>query len=55
MKTDQTAPTTIAVATHMRAGSDLFSVVLPIIIGLLLWGGLFMRDDRLRSLIPLRQ
>ena len=44
-----------AVATQMRAGSDLFSVVFPIIIGLLLWGGLFTRDNRLRSLIPLRQ
>lgn len=44
-----------AVATHMRAGSDLFSVVFPIIIGLLLWGGLYLRDDRLRVLIPLRQ
>jgi hypothetical protein len=44
-----------AIATHIRAGSDLFSVVFPIIIGLLLWGGLFLRDNRLRTLIPLRQ
>jgi hypothetical protein len=44
-----------AIATHMRAGSDLFSLVFPLIIGLLLWGGLFLRDERLRGLIPLRQ
>jgi len=43
-----------AVATHVRAGSDLFSLVFPVIIGLLLWGGLFLRDNRLRTLIPLR-
>jgi hypothetical protein len=44
-----------AIATHVRAGSDLFSLVFPLIIGLLLWGGLFLRDERLRGLIPLRQ
>ena len=44
-----------AIATQMRAGSDLFSIVFPIIIGVLLWGGLFLRDDRLRALIPLRR
>jgi len=43
-----------AVATQVRAGSDLFSVVFPVIIGLLLWGGLFLLDHRLRALIPLR-
>lgn len=43
-----------AVATHLRTGSDLFSLIFPIIIGLLLWGGLFLRDVRLHSLIPLR-
>ena len=43
-----------AVATHLRAGSDLLSLVFPVIIGLLLWGGLFLRDNRLRTLIPLR-
>jgi hypothetical protein len=43
-----------AVATQLRAGSDLFSLIFPVIIGLLVWGGLFWRDDRLRALIPLR-
>jgi hypothetical protein len=44
-----------AIATHVRAGSDLFSVVFPAIIGLLLWGGLYLRDNLLPALIPLRR
>jgi hypothetical protein len=43
-----------AIATQVRAGSELFSVFFPIIIGVLIWGGLFLRDNRLRALIPLR-
>ena len=43
-----------AVATHVRAGSPLFSVVFPLIIGALLWGGLYLRDHRLRALLPSR-
>jgi hypothetical protein len=44
-----------AIATQVRAGSPLFSIVFPVIIGLLLWGGLFLNDTRLRALIPLRR
>ena len=40
-----------AVATHVRIG-DGFAP--PIIMGVLLWLGLFLRDPRLRALIPLR-
>ena len=44
-----------AVATHMRAGDPLFSHVLfPTYLGALLWLGLYLRDSRLRALIPLR-
>ena len=43
-----------AVATHMRVGEDLFPVFFPVIVGVLLWGGLFLRDARLRTLLPLR-
>jgi hypothetical protein len=43
-----------AVATHVRAGEPLFSVVFPIIFGILLWLGLYLHDVRLRALIPLR-
>ncbi len=41
-----------AVATHVRAGSEPFSVVFPIVLGGLLWGGLALRDRRLRALLP---
>ena len=44
-----------AVATHLRVGDPLFSHVLfPTYLGVLLWGGLYLRDERLRALIPLR-
>ncbi len=42
-----------AVATHVRFGSPLFSVLFPVIIGALLWLGLFLRDVRLRAFLPL--
>lgn len=44
-----------AVATHVRAGEGLFSIIFPVIFGVLIWLGLYLRDDRLRALIPLRQ
>ena len=44
-----------AVATHFRVGDPLFSHILfPTYLGVLLWGGLYLRDPRLRALIPLR-
>jgi hypothetical protein len=44
-----------AVSTHVRIGDPLFTHVLfPIYVGVLLWGGLYLRDDRLRTLIPRR-
>lgn len=44
-----------AVATHVRVGDPLFSHVLfPTYFGVLIWGGLYLRDERLRALIPLR-
>ncbi len=45
-----------AIATHVRVGSPLFSHMLfPVYIAVLLWGGLYLRDERLRALIPLRR
>jgi hypothetical protein len=44
-----------AVATHVRLSEGLFPVTFPIIMGVLIWGGLWLRDTRLRALIPLRQ
>ena len=44
-----------AVATHVRVGESLFSIIFPVIFGALLWLGLFLREPRLRPLIPLRR
>ena len=45
-----------AVATHFRVGSPLLTHTLfPIYLGALIWGGLLLREDRLRSLVPLRR
>jgi hypothetical protein len=44
-----------AMATHLRVGSPLFSHLLfGVYLGLLVWGGLYLRDARLRTLIPFR-
>jgi hypothetical protein len=44
-----------AVASQLRVGLPLFSNVLfPVYMGVLIWGGLSLRDQRLRALIPLR-
>jgi hypothetical protein len=40
-----------ATATHLRIGEPFHMAVL---LGVLLWGGLYLRDERLRQLIPLR-
>ena len=45
-----------AMATHLRAGSPLFSHLLfGFYLGLMIWGGLYLRDAALRAMIPLRQ
>lgn len=43
-----------AVATHVRVGAGLFPIIFPVILGALLWGGLYLRDGRLRLLVPWR-
>lgn len=44
-----------AIATQVRVGNPLFSHSLfGVYLGLMLWGGLWLRDPRLRALIPLR-
>src|ERR1700738_5368248 len=45
-----------AMASHLRIGSPLFSHTLfGFYLGLMLWGGLWLRDRSLRALIPLRR
>ena len=41
-----------ATATHLRIGEPFHMAIL---LGMLVWGGLYLRDERLRALIPLRQ
>ncbi|WP_422059775.1 DoxX family protein [Sphingopyxis sp.] len=44
-----------AIATHVRIGSPLFSHSLfGVYLGVMLWGGLWLRDPRVRALTPLR-
>ena len=44
-----------AVATHVRVGDPLFSHALfPTYIAALLWVGLYLREPRLRALVPLK-
>jgi hypothetical protein len=45
-----------AIASQMRVGNPLLSHTLfPIYVALLLWGGLYLRETRLRELVPLRR
>jgi hypothetical protein len=45
-----------AIATHVRAGSPMFSHVLfPVYVALMLWGGLYLREPRLAELLPFRK
>lgn len=45
-----------AVASKVRIEDPLFSSVLfGVYFGILIWGGLYLRDERLRALIPLRR
>lgn len=43
-----------ATANHVRHGDSLFTIVFPIVFGVLIWGGLFLRDPQVRALIPIR-
>ena len=45
-----------AIATHVRIGSPVVTHILsPIYVATFVWGGLFLREERLRALIPLRR
>ena len=44
-----------AIATHVRVGSPLPTHTLfPIYVALMVWGGLYLRENRLRGLLPFR-
>lgn len=45
-----------AIYVHVRAGSPLFSHTLfGVYLGILLWAGLYLRDERLRLIFPWRR
>ena len=45
-----------AVATHLRLNNPLFTHTLfTVYFGILIWGGLWLRNSKLRELLPLRQ
>jgi hypothetical protein len=41
-----------AVATHVRAGEPFIA---PVLVGIAAWVGLYLREDRIRALLPLRR
>ena len=43
-----------AVATQVRAQQGLFGILFPVILGILLWGGLVLREGRLRAVVLLK-
>lgn len=45
-----------AIATQLRVGNPVFTHLLfGVYLGLLAWGGLYLRDNRLRALLPMRR
>jgi hypothetical protein len=42
-----------AIATHVRVGDPGF--VVPLLLGLSAWAGIFLREERLRALLPIRK
>ena len=43
-----------AVATHLRI-ADTARAAIPVVVGILAWGGLYLRDSRIRQLVPFRR
>ena len=44
-----------AVAIQMRAGSPVFETVFPVVFGVVLWAGIYLRDCKLRAVFPLHR
>ena len=42
-----------AIMVHVRAGEVVF--IAPLLLGMLAWGGLYLRDERIRALLPTRR
>jgi DoxX-like family len=44
-----------AVVSNIRVGHPVFECIFPVIYGVLAWGGIFVREPRVRELIPFRK
>jgi hypothetical protein len=43
-----------ATATHVRVDDPFSAIITPAIVGVIVWLGLYLRDSRLRALVPWR-
>lgn len=44
-----------AIWAHVRAGDPTFPIVFPALVAGLIWGGLYLREPRLRAIFPVRR
>lgn len=44
-----------AIALQLRIGAPAFNMVFPLIVAAFIWGGLYLRDPLLRTVLPLRR
>jgi hypothetical protein len=42
-----------ACSTHVRVQDGAFNTLFPVIFGVILWAGLYLRDSRVRNLLPI--
>ena len=43
-----------AISIHMRASNPVFECIFPLIIGIIFWAGLLLRDPSLRAVFPVK-
>jgi hypothetical protein len=44
-----------AVASNVRARQGWFNTLFPVLFGVLIWGSVWLRESRLRSLLPINK
>lgn len=44
-----------AVATQVRVGAPPFSIIFPLVFAALIWGPIYLLDERVRALLPVRR